>query len=528
MEKRQKRHDIIGIGCGILVLLVLVAGTIVNNLPAKAGVDDSQLPPEALTLNGTAPGRNGDVSVKVVATEDRLWQIEVTEHAETDGYGSIAVRDLPVSIFESQSLAVDAVSGATITSDAIVDAIIDALNEGGIEPAAFGAARVKVETVANKVETATGVAMMYSANWAEKYPEIHASWEQNRENSETTDYLVDYPMLKTLYEPFGFSKDYMSAHGHVYTLHDIGETKRVGEKTMASCFTCKTPEFTHMVNEEGVGAYAIPFAELKDQLSEPISCYNCHANNPGTVTITHTYLTDGVGEDFDKIDANNLACGQCHVEYYFDAGNSGATALPHNDLASMEPDAILAFFNDGANFPNGEPFADFTNPRTGVRQIKVQHPELETYLAEGSEHRDTYTCADCHMGETKAENGKTIPSHYLTSPLKNEALIEGECSVCHADLVSEIQEKQAEVERRIYATGYQLEYLTEMLAEAVASGEYTEDELNAIRSLARDAQFYWDYVFVENSEGAHNFALTHECLDKTEALCNEALNLFKR
>ncbi|MBE6968654.1 MAG: ammonia-forming cytochrome c nitrite reductase subunit c552 [Ruminococcaceae bacterium] len=528
MEKRQKRHDIIGIGCGILVLLVLVAGAVVNNLPAKAGVKDSELPVDALTLIGTAPGRNGDVTVRVVATEDKLWQIEVTDHIETDGYGTLAARDLPVSIFESQSLAVDAVSGATITSEAILDAIVSALNEGGFDPAAFGAARVKAETVAARVESASGVSMMYSADWAEQYPEVYASWEQNRENSELTDYLVDYPMLKTLYEPFGFSKDYKSAHGHVYTLHDIGETKRVGEKTMASCFTCKTPEFTHKVNEEGVSTYAIPFAELKDQFSEPISCYNCHANTPGTVTITHTYLTDGVGEDFEKIDANNLACGQCHVEYYFDAGNSGATALPHNNLDSMEPDAILAFFNDGSNFPNGEPFADFTNPRTGVRQIKVQHPELETYLAEGSVHRDTYTCADCHMGETKAENGKTIASHYLTSPLKNEALLAGECAECHTDLVSEIHEKQAEVDRRIYATGYQLEYLTEMLAAAVESGDYSEDELNAIRTLARDAQFYWDYVFVENSEGAHNFTLTHDCLDKTEALCNEALNLFKR
>jgi len=207
------------------------------------------------------------------------------------------------------------------------NAIVSALNEGGFDPAAFGAARVKAETVAARVESASGVSMMYSADWAEQYPEVYASWEQNRENSELTDYLVDYPMLKTLYEPFGFSKDYKSAHGHVYTLHDIGETKRVGEKTMASCFTCKTPEFTHKVNEEGVSTYAIPFAELKDQLSEPISCYNCHANTPGTVTITHTYLTDGVGEDFEKIDANNLACGQCHVEYYFDPGTS-ATVLP--------------------------------------------------------------------------------------------------------------------------------------------------------------------------------------------------------
>ena len=67
----------------------------------------------------------------------------------------------------------------------------------------------------------------------------------------------------------------------------------------------------------------------------------------------------------------------------------------------------------------------------------------------------------------------------------------------------------------------------EKLAKAVESGKYTEEELNAIRELARDAQFNWDFVFVENSEGAHNSALTTQCLNKAEALLNQAMALFK-
>ena len=106
-------------------------------------------------------------------------------------------------------------------------------------------------------------------------------------------------------------------------------------------------------------------------------------------------------------------------------------------------------------------------------------------------------------------------------------LIEETCSECHTDLVSEVRAVQEEIERRTYAIGYELQYLTERLAAAVESGDYTEDELNAIRAVARDAQFYWDYVFVENAEGAHNPTLTHECLDKAEALTNQAMLLFK-
>ena len=69
--------------------------------------------------------------------------------------------------------------------------------------------------------------------------------------------------------------------------------------------------------------------------------------------------------------------------------------------------------------------------------------------------------------------------------------------------------------------------MTEKLALAVESGEYTEEELNGIRAVARDAQFYWDFVFVENSEGAHNSALDSDCLDKAEALANQAMGMFK-
>ena len=65
------------------------------------------------------------------------------------------------------------------------------------------------------------------------------------------------------------------------------------------------------------------------------------------------------------------------------------------------------------------------------------------------------------------------------------------------------------------------------LAKAVESGEYTEEELDAIRAIARDAQFYWDFVFVENSNGAHNSKLTYSCLDKAAALTEQAMSMFK-
>ncbi|MBR6208839.1 MAG: ammonia-forming cytochrome c nitrite reductase subunit c552 [Oscillospiraceae bacterium] len=535
-RKSWNIEDLAGALCGIFVLCALVVTIISGAVGKTVGAKAGDIPASAQTLTGTAPGRNGDVTVQVVADQNAIYSIKVLSHKETDGVGTPAVDKIPVSVYEAQSLSVDAVSGATITSDAIRAAIADALASGGIDAALFGGdeimasggSAVKCSVVAERVQTHSGVVVLTAADWSEEYPYIYNSWLQDRENSSVTDYLVDYPMLKTLYEPYGFSKDYKAARGHSYTLEDVVATERTGPNSKASCWTCKTPQYTNMVNEEGVSAYGGSFMDLVEVMTEPVSCYTCHANTPGVLTITHTYLTDGVGEDFETIDAATLSCGQCHNEYYFDPGNGGATTLPHDSLASMSPDAILAYYNDGANFPDGQPFADYTNPRTGVRQIKVQHPELETFLGEGSPHRGNYTCADCHMGQATAEDGTVYVNHYLISPLNNPTLIENECARCHVDLVSEVHAVQERIEARTYTIGYELEFLTERLAQAVEAGELNETELDQIRSLARDAQYYWDFVFVENAEGVHNPALTDYCLDKAAELCNQALGMFSR
>ena len=90
-----------------------------------------------------------------------------------------------------------------------------------------------------------------------------------------------------------------------------------------------------------------------------------------------------------------------------------------------------------------------------------------------------------------------------------------------------MHETQARIEARTYSIGYELEYLTELLAAAVEKGEMPESKLDEVRAIARDAQFYWDFVFVENAEGAHNPTLTDFCLDKAEELTNQAVNLMR-
>ena len=369
---------------------------------------------------------------------------------------------------------------------------------------------------ATATQTGTGVTVIKAADWAEAYPDVYASYEKNAENKDIIDHVEEYPMIATVYEGMAFNKFYGSARGHYYTVQDVTSTGR--PHALANCFTCKTPDFTAKVNNEGVSAYQIPFEDMLAEVNESVSCYNCHANTGNELVVTHTYLADAMGEELAGLNAETASCAQCHVEYYF-APETKAVTLPYDSMAAMHPDAILEYFEEMQ-------FADYTNPRTGVKQIKVQHPEFETYMGKGSVHASQFSCADCHMEKATNAAGETYTSHYWVSPLASES-IQASCAACHPDLSGFVKGIQAKAEERTVAIGTKLETLTNQLADAVAAGTYTEEELDAIRQLNRKGQFYWDFVFVENSEGAHNSRLTTECLDKAEALIDEALTLIK-
>ncbi len=530
MITKWKTEDVIGACCGIFVLCVLIITMITSAIGVTVGAKPGDIPASALTLTGTAPGRNGDVTVQVVADSRQIYSIKVLQHKETDGIGTVAVDKTPLSIYQAQSLDVDVPSGATITAGAIKAAIADALRSGGIDPAIFGGGElsqnygIKAERLATTVETGSGVVLITAAQWSEQYPAIYESYMRNAENDQTNDLTEQYPMIPTLFEGYGFAKYYTGARGHTYVIEDLTATGRPHK--LANCFTCKTPDFTKLAVAQGDAAYSLAFEDVLQDVNEPLSCYNCHGNTPGKPVVTHTYLSDAMGDDLANVDHSTLACGQCHVDYYF-AADTKATTLPYSSLSTMTPDAMLEYYN--TLIVDGEVFADYVNPSNGVRQIMINHPEMETFLGEGSVHKGDFTCADCHMGTGVDAEGQSYPDHYLRSPLQNEELIAATCAECHTgdkDLHVLVPAIQEAMEQRTYDIGYELEELLNAITEAVNSGKYTDDQLDAIRMSYRNAQYYWNFVFVENSEGAHNSSLDNACLDKSEALIKETWELL--
>ena len=85
-------------------------------------------------FTGTAKGFGGDVSVTLTLTDGVITGCTAEGKDETEGVGSQAIAKMPGEIAESGSIAVDGVSGATITSTAIKEAAAAALTAAGLNP----------------------------------------------------------------------------------------------------------------------------------------------------------------------------------------------------------------------------------------------------------------------------------------------------------------------------------------------------------------------------------------------------------
>lgn len=83
------------------------------------------------TYIGEGTGRNGPVKVEVSFSKTAIRSIKVLQHNETKGMAEIPIQRIPKAIIDNQSLAVDAVSTATYTSNAILEGVADCVRQAG-------------------------------------------------------------------------------------------------------------------------------------------------------------------------------------------------------------------------------------------------------------------------------------------------------------------------------------------------------------------------------------------------------------
>ena len=115
-----------------------------SNSASSAGVSGD--------FTGTAKGMGGDVTVTLTLTDSKITDCTAEGVDETQGIGTLALDQLPGQIAETGSIAVDGVTGATITSDAIKEAAAAALTAAGLNPDDF---KTAVENNGEKAEDST-------------------------------------------------------------------------------------------------------------------------------------------------------------------------------------------------------------------------------------------------------------------------------------------------------------------------------------------------------------------------------------
>lgn len=81
------------------------------------------------TYIGSGEGYKGEVKVEAVFSNGMITSLNVVEENETETWSDAAIQNVPKYIQDTQSINVDTQSGATITSQAIIDATKDAIEQ---------------------------------------------------------------------------------------------------------------------------------------------------------------------------------------------------------------------------------------------------------------------------------------------------------------------------------------------------------------------------------------------------------------
>ena len=158
----MKRSKIMCLVLACMMLLSACGGA------APAATTESAAP-AAASYTGTAQGMGGEVSVTLTIENGVITGCTAVGDNETDGIGSAVIAQFPDQVVAGNTINLDAVSGATITSNAFIEAAKAALTAAGLNPddymekAAAAAAAGDVTKEADVVIVGAGGAGMTAA-----------------------------------------------------------------------------------------------------------------------------------------------------------------------------------------------------------------------------------------------------------------------------------------------------------------------------------------------------------------------------
>ncbi len=318
------------------------------------------------------------------------------------------------------------------------------------------------------------------------------------------------PLLPVLFNGYGFATEYNEDRGHIYALEDVRSIARVTDTSVGSCYTCKSTAVPQMIEEMGDDYWGANFNEEiwtkgEEMGHSPIGCSDCHEPETMDLRVTRPSFIKAMesqGIDMSNPTKNEMrsyVCGQCHVEYYFDAEDSEVTYPWAN---GFKPEDMYEYYDTTGKEKGFE--QDWIHNISGTPILKSQHPDFETFTT-GPHGQANVSCSDCHMPYERVDGKKKISSHWWTSPLKT---MEQSCATCHSNRdLDDLEKRVIDIQdthmdalheaQDISVTSHY--YVNKMITSGVS-----EEKIKEAQEHVRKGQWFWDIIAAESSAGFHN------------------------
>ena len=143
-------------------------GTAAGAALAQAGGEEVAAGPKAAdgnlfipgTYTETGTGFGGEITVTTTVSENKIEDVQITGDHETENIGTFAVQMLGERILAAQSPNVDALTGATVTSNAILGAFKKTLTAAGADMSAFAPAEDKGKALKKYEDLTTDIVII--------------------------------------------------------------------------------------------------------------------------------------------------------------------------------------------------------------------------------------------------------------------------------------------------------------------------------------------------------------------------------
>ncbi len=392
------------------------------------------------------------------------------------------------------------------------------------------------------------------AEWGKNYPRQYDGYKRTVDiertrfgGSEAVQKLDTDPRLRSIFDGYAFSIDYREERGHAYMLSDQRETERVIKKKQpGACLQCHA---SNLMAYRGKGiekgapgtieealfspngkaqlfagfeaVCAMDYNDATQLVAHPVSCIDCHDPQTMALRVTRPGFLRGIQalatsddpvphlpsierwrkgdrrRDYDpnidgtRQEMRSMACGQCHVEYYFKGEGKVVTYPWQNGLKAEQ---IERYYDQ-------QQFKDWTHAQSKAPVLKAQHPEFEMW-SQGIHARSGVACADCHMPYQR-EGAVKVSDHHVRSPMLNIARA---CQTCHNYPEEEIKSRVEAIQARTKGLQDRAEIAVVALISSIKSsmdGGASDESLKTARDLQRKAQWRLDFINAENSMGFH-------------------------